>query len=400
MFFTAALLPIGEAASAADFSSDNERDLSVGQENIVLRARQVYEIEWTPLRDVIHWGERGIFKAGVTVQGLPYGMPAERNYVPLRTSFSEFLDMVDNRSSRFYTSVAIRHRRAPYLSLDCSAFVSYAWGLETRHMTGALPSVATNLGTNLQNIQVGDALNNPGLHVVLVTYIRYNEDNEISAMGIMELDPPKAKYTLYGEDGDFPLTDVQRRYLNRGFSILRYKERDSVVYLHDCVVPVDGDYCNKCSYTDFASRLWFLDSYRDVQYTDIIRLAEQIGVFNGQSQSSLPYDFEMRRGMFAYLFSKHVSADISAYDESVFEDVHIDEWYSQAIAWIVDIGLISVDGDRFKPNQYISTEEVVHILFEHFIMRNNRAAVSNPLIMLNTVLAGQGDGSSVLGQYN
>jgi hypothetical protein len=54
----------------------------------------------------------------------------------------------------------------------------------------------------------------------------------------MELDPPKAKYTFYGEDGDFPLIEVQRRYLNNGFSILRYNDRESVVYLHDCVVPI------------------------------------------------------------------------------------------------------------------------------------------------------------------
>jgi len=383
IFFTAfASIPVTGVASTSDSSCDNDRQLTVGQENIVLRARQIYEIEWTPLRNVITWGERGFFVAGETIQGLPYGMPPDRNYVPLRTSFSEFLDIVNDRNSQFYRFVAERHQNAPFYSLDCSAFVSYAWGLDEHLRTGVLPSVSTDMGIDMRNIQVGDVLNSPGLHVVLVTDIQYDEDNEISAIGIMELTPPKATYTLYGEDGDFPLIDVRRRYLGNGYSILRYNERESVVYLHDCVVPIDRDYCNECNEIDFTSWLQFFDSPRGVRYLDVIGFVEQAGVLNGQSQKTETYDFEISRGMFAYLLSKYANADISNYDESVFSDVPIDEWYGQSIAWIVDIGLIDGSAERFEPRQFISTEEIAHIMFGYLLMRNNQSANSNPAILL------------------
>jgi len=382
LFASSVFFLVTGAASASDSLCDDERQLTVGQENIVLRARQIYEIEWTPLRDVIKWAERGVFVAGEAVHGLPYGMPPERNYVPLRTSFSEFLDIVNDRNSQFYRFVAKRHRDAPFYSLDCSAFVSYAWGLDEHLRTGILPTVAKDMGTDIRNIQVGDALNKPGIHVVLVTYIRYDEDNEISAIGIMELTPPKATYTLYGEDGDFPLSDVRRRYLNNGFSILRYNERESVVYMHDCVVPIDRDYCNKCNETDFTSWLQFFDSQWGVRYLDVIGFAEQAGVFNRQSQKTETYDFEITRGMFVHLLSKHANADISNYDESVFNDVPIDEWYGPAIAWIVDIGLIDGDKERFEPRQHISNEEIAHIMFDYLLIRNNQSSNANPSLLL------------------
>jgi len=382
LFTTSALITVTGTASTSDsyFSLDSERRLTVGQENIVLRARQIFEIEWTPLRDVIHWAHRGVFTAGETVQGLPYGMPPDRNYVPLRTSFSEFLELVNDRSSHFYRSVAERHREAPFYSLDCSAFVSYAWGLDEHLRTVLLPSVASDMGTDMQNIQVGDALNKPGVHVVLVTYIRYNEDNEISAIGIMELNPPKATYTLYGEDGDFPLIEVRRKYLNNEFSILRYNDRENVVYLHDCVVPIDRDYCNKCNETDFLSWLQFFDSQQGVQYLDVIRFVEQAGVFNGQSQITETHNFEISRGMFVYLLSKHANADITNYNESAFYDVPIEEWYGPAIAWIADIGLFDDDNKRFEPRQSISNEEIAHIMFDYLLTKNNH--YTNTLILL------------------
>jgi len=383
MLFTAsALLPGAEAARASDASFDYDRCLTVGQENIVLRARQIFEIEWTPLRDVITWARRGVFRAGETVQGLPYGMPPPNNYVPLRTSFSEFLELVDDRSSSFYRSIATRHHDAPFFALDCSAFVSYAWGLDEHLMTGALPSVSTNIGIDMQDIQVGDALNKPGIHVVLVTEIRYDKDNEISAIGIMELNPPKATLTSYGEEGDFPLVELQRRYLNNGFSIIRYSERESVVYLHDCVIPIDGDYCNKCNETDFISQLHFLDNRQGVRYLDVKVFVEQTGILAGQNQEIETYDFELTRGMFAYILSKHVNADVSVYNESVFKDVPIDEWNSQSIAWMVDIGLVDGSRERFEPRQLISNEEIAQIMFNYLLMRNNQSENSSPLIML------------------
>ena len=362
-----------------------KHQLTTGQKNIVLRARQVYEIEWTPLRNVVKWGKSSVFPAGVTVKGLPYGMPNEANYVPLRTTFAEFLAAVEDSGSRFYTSRATRSGIAPYYSLDCSAFVSWAWGLENRLMTGALSRVAITIGRDLQKMQVGDALNKSGDHVVLVTDIQYDDEGGISAVGIMELYTPQAQYTLYGEGGELPLQTLQRKYLNNGYLIIRCNNRENVVYIHDCAVPLDGDYCDKCisSYLDTPLSP-FIDIKRDATHTDAVEFINRLGVFNSPGQSASHYDFIMTRGMFIALLSRYEGAYVPVYRKSPFEDVPIDEWYGKAVAWAANIGIIDASHDRFEPREYISSDEMAVIMYKYFQWRGSLSETQNtPLFLVD-----------------
>ena len=356
--------------------------LSIGRENIVLRARKVYEIEWTPLRNIIKWSNRGYFTAGETVRGLPYGMPSEANYVPLKTSLSEFLDEVADINSRFYKSIATRHARAPYYSLDCSAFVSWAWGEENRRMTGALHEITNNFGRDINKIQLGDALNKPGTHVLLVTSLNYDSDGNVKTIGLMELDPPQAKYNIYGEDNGRPLSEVNKRYLSNGYSIIRYKNIENVVYLHDCVVPIDADYCISCigNFTDLHIPE-FLNNQK-VQYLDLMSYLNISGAIRDISDRKATYDYKVSRGMFIYLFSEYINADISTYKESIFLDVPEDEWYAQAIAWAVGIGLIENESSLFYPRQLISNEEIMDIVSNYIHMINTQS--STPLVLVQT----------------
>ncbi|HZN92276.1 MAG TPA: hypothetical protein VFB81_06205, partial [Myxococcales bacterium] len=53
--------------------------------------------------------------------------------------------------------------------VDCSGFVSRAWGLPQKYGTGTLPSLSTAI--SWASLKVGDILDKPGVHVVLiVTY--------------------------------------------------------------------------------------------------------------------------------------------------------------------------------------------------------------------------------------
>lgn len=382
--YASALKPHNEEARA--FDAGEKYSLTVGQQNIVLRARQVFEIEWTPLRDVIKWGRRGVFRAGETVQGLPYGMPLEENYVPFGTSFSEFLAEVNDINSRFYRSVATRHREAPFFSLDCSAFVSWAWGLETRHMTGALPSVSINIGRNIQNLQVGDAINSPGLHVLLVTELQYDADGEISAVGLMELDPPQAQFVLFGEGGDFSLNDIRRRYLDEEFTIIRHIDRGSVVYLHDCAVPLDGDYCIECIvFCESAPLPLYLDMHHRSRHIDLVKFINQLGLHNGTSHLRDTFDYTMTRGMFVYLLSQNADRaviNIKSDDKPIFADVPTEEWYASAIAWAADIGIIETKNNLFEPRRMITHEEMAQIIYSYTRWRIDKSPTSAPLVFL------------------
>lgn len=225
----------------------NSMALSLGQQNIVKRARQQYEIKWTPLADRYQWGQRGIFSAGTTYIGIPYGQPVNTGYVPWTVSFGNYLNAVNQSGSKFYTEYSTFNKTAPAYSSDCSSFVSYAWQTKSRHTTYSLPDVAQKVGDqSIYSLQVGDIFNHLTSHVVLVTSVGYNSAGQMVTVDIMEQTPSIVRLTRYGEGGTKTLAQLQSTYLGGGYVIYRNPNRDQVTYTHDCAVPIDGDYCKGC----------------------------------------------------------------------------------------------------------------------------------------------------------
>ncbi len=69
--------------------------------------------------------------------------------------------------------------RPDVTGVDCSAFVSAAWGLATHFTTAAIPSITSQL-QNAWDLQPGDALNKPGSHVML--FLRFTPDRKAEVM--------------------------------------------------------------------------------------------------------------------------------------------------------------------------------------------------------------------------
>ena len=225
-------------------------NLSQGQKNIVKRARQLHEIEWTPLEDRSQWGYRGVFKAGTTYKGLPYGQPVNTGYVGWSIPFSKYMNAVNDNTSVFYTDYSTYNKIAPYYSTDCSAYVSYAWAMKSRHTTYTIPNSAEKVGDqSIYSLQVGDCLNHLTSHVVLVSDVWYDANGAVTSVEIMEQTPVITKLTRYGASGTKTLANLQSTYLNSNYYIYRYPERADVTYAHDCNVPIDGDYCSNCKTT-------------------------------------------------------------------------------------------------------------------------------------------------------
>lgn len=222
-------------------------ELSQGQVNIVKRARQLHEIEWTPLEDRYQWGYNGVFYAENTYTGIPYGQPIYTGYVGYKVTVSGFLEAVNDNTSEFYTGYSHYNKIAPFYSCDCSGFVSYAWGLNMRKTTYSLPAVAVRVDDQSINaIEVGDCLDKLTSHVVLVSDVTRDAQGNVTGVEIMEQTPVITRLTLYGENGSESLDRFKSYYLEGGYIILRNPDRDSVTYIHDCAVPIDGDYCPNC----------------------------------------------------------------------------------------------------------------------------------------------------------
>jgi hypothetical protein len=69
--------------------------------------------------------------------------------------------------------------RPDVAGVDCSAFVSAAWGLANHFTTAAIPGITTEL-SNAWDLQPGDALNKPGSHVML--FLRFTPDRKAEVM--------------------------------------------------------------------------------------------------------------------------------------------------------------------------------------------------------------------------
>jgi hypothetical protein len=69
--------------------------------------------------------------------------------------------------------------RPDVAGVDCSAFVSAAWGLANHFTTAAIPAITTEL-PNAWDLQPGDALNKPGSHVML--FLRFTADRKAEVM--------------------------------------------------------------------------------------------------------------------------------------------------------------------------------------------------------------------------
>lgn len=242
----------GVDGAAADSISDAQ--LSEGVKNIVKRAYQMTDILWTPQADILGWNGDLTYHAGVTYQGLPYGQPVYASYVPWVTDLDGFAAAVKDPNSSMYTSYSTYNCRAPYYSCDCSAFVSWAWGLGSRQTTRTIANYATEISTtSYENAQVGDCFCLAGTHVVLITALTYDSNHRINGMEISESTVNAAtnyccQKTWYGDGYAYPLSRVQSKYLDRGYILYRSNTRDSVTYTHVCSVPLAGDMCAQCGY--------------------------------------------------------------------------------------------------------------------------------------------------------
>ncbi len=217
--------------------------VSEGQNNIVKRARQLTEIQWTPLENITQWGNYGTFKAETTYTGIPYGQPVNANgYIGYGVSIGTFASAVLDNTSKFYTSYSSYNKIAPVYSTDCSGYVSYAWGLTQRKTTYSLSEVAEKIGDqSLYSLQVGDCLNKTTSHTVLVSSLTYDANGSIVGLQVMEQTPVITRVTNYGEGQTRSLASFQSYYLSNGYVIYRNPNRDSVIYTPNPAVPLDGE---------------------------------------------------------------------------------------------------------------------------------------------------------------
>lgn len=184
--------------------------VTTNQQHMVDRADYMYNITWVCQKTVSGWKSNYTFTKGETYR-IPYAWPVTAGkWIPYGVSVEDFLAATTDPASDFYTKQSYYTGNtgsySTYYGNDCSTFVSFCWGLSTRQTTTTLPNVSTKIGgvttSNVNNLlQLGDALDDTGSHVVLVTDIVYNAAGAITSIEITEQTPPQIKRSTYTVSG-------------------------------------------------------------------------------------------------------------------------------------------------------------------------------------------------------
>ena len=170
--------------------------------NIVARANYLYNSTWVCKKTVAGWRGQYYFYAGNTYR-MPYGQPVHSGrYIGYYVSVDDYLAATKNAGSVFYTSRSnCSGLDSVYYATDCSAFVSWCWGI-SRQTTATIPYYSTYMGmanaSNVYNLELGDCLNSNSVgHVVLVTGLTYNKNGVLTQIEITEQTPPQLKRSYY-----------------------------------------------------------------------------------------------------------------------------------------------------------------------------------------------------------
>ena len=142
-------------------------------------------------------------KLGQEVRGIPYCWGCHGSLDQIRTKIERGV-LAGNICTR-------NAPRADVAGVDCSAFVSAAWGLATHYTTVAIPAITTQLSDPWE-LRPGDALNKPGSHVML--FLRFTPDRKAE---VMEASPGACNGRVCRNI--YPLASL----LARGYSPVRFR---------------------------------------------------------------------------------------------------------------------------------------------------------------------------------
>ena len=114
------------------------------------------------------------------------------------------------------------------------------------------------------------------------------------------------------------------------------------------------------------SALDFSDVAEDNWYFDAVKFVVNNGLFNGVSDKSFEPQTNMTRGMLVtVLYRMEAEPDINDITSS-FSDVVIDSWYDDAVNWASANGVVNgYENSKFGPNDYITREQIVAILYRY-----------------------------------
>ncbi len=209
-------------------------NLSQGKKNALLRAKQLTDFEWVPLRDIpVYMKQTGknVLPAGKLIRGMIYSSsePTDK-FVCENISFETFSTIVNNPDSALYCKdLGGRNNSWPYFGLVCNGLVRYALNIRRRYSTKrwlTIPGMhlifepAQYTVDQMEICDILFAFGNGRNHVALVTDLIYGKDGKVQQVEVSEAIRPSCARRLFTPE------EFYEQY--KLFGICRYDYIDSV----------------------------------------------------------------------------------------------------------------------------------------------------------------------------
>ncbi len=130
-----------------------------------------------------------------------------------------------------------------------------------------------------------------------------------------------------------------------------------------------------------APAVTFKDVPKKAWYYDAVAYTVSKGIFAGITQTTFEPNTPMTRAMFVATLSRMAGVKVNNNVKTVFSDVKSGQWYTGAVKWASDNGIVSGSDGKFMPNDPITREQICTILvtyakYKKITLTPKQAAVS------------------------
>ena len=200
---------------------------------------------------------------------------------------------------------------------------------------------------------------------------------------------------VVGTSGSGKVESTAAKAYKTDNSAYTIEQNDLTVSIEGSSKPDDGDQDNNgqggattdaekdpqstLPFTDVRTANWF---YGDVKYV------YENGLMNGVSAAQFNPNGTLTRGMIVTILHRMDGAPDYSYT-AVFKDVVKGQWYTEAVEWAADNGIVTgYTADTFGPNDPVTREQLTTILYRY-------ASYKNYDVSANTGLTGYADYTTV-----
>ncbi|WP_336789650.1 S-layer homology domain-containing protein [Paenibacillus sp. MMO-177] len=110
----------------------------------------------------------------------------------------------------------------------------------------------------------------------------------------------------------------------------------------------------------------FRDVNTDDWFYSYVNFAYTYGLFNGTTSTTFSPGTSMTRAMFVQVLANLENVNRSGYTSSRFSDVTDGQWYTAAVEWAAESGIVNgIKADLFDPNSPMTREQMLVILYNY-----------------------------------